>query len=156
MDLAKQNAPGIESHAAPEYRDALHPTEGETREPPFLLDLFENGVMDQIEKLRYYRKRGDVPFPQSPQQLGGVECGKINYAGSRDQGQQQVCHLGKNVEERQDSQNGVRWTYMRPRKNGFSLAQEIGVGEHHAFGVGGGARSVEERRQVVRPARHGA
>ncbi len=44
---------------------------------------------------------------------------------------------------------------VRPREDRLGLAQKIGVGEHHPFGIGGGARGVEKGSQIVRRAGHG-
>ncbi len=39
---------------------------------------------------------------------------------------------------------------MRPAEHRFHFAQQIGVGEHHAFGIGSGARGVEQGSDHIR------
>ena len=86
---------------------------------------------------------------QSAQQFGGVERLQVNDARSFDQRQQQVCHLGQHVEERQHAQQRVGGAKVDPVEYGLDFAQKIGVRQHHAFGVGGGAGGVEQGSEIV-------
>ena len=53
----------------------------------------------------------------------------------------------------QDAQQSVRRPNIDPIEYGFHFAKKIGVGEHHAFRVGGGAGGVEQGSEVIRRGR---
>src|SRR5581483_7876215 len=129
MDFAEENLPWIESKATAENgRRPQHAKRG-PHERTFFLHLFENTIMNQIEKLRYDAKDSDVSFLKRSEQLGRVERREINSACARDQRQQQIRHLRQNVKQRQHSENGVVGPDVGPVKNCIRFAEKIGVGE---------------------------
>ena len=53
------------------------------------------------------------------------------------------------MKHRENSEQRILWTNLDYREHRIRLADEVGVGEHHALWVGGRARGVEQRRQVA-------
>src|SRR6266568_6145606 len=53
------------------------------------------------------------------------------------------------MEQRQHSKNRIAWSNVCPRKHRFSFAEEVGMGEHDAFGIGRGARRIEKGGEIV-------
>ncbi len=49
----------------------------------------------------------------------------------------------------ENSEQGILGTDLHGGEHRVRLADEVGVGQHDALGIGGGARGVEQRRQVV-------
>ena len=105
--------------------------------------------MDQIVELRHDRERRDVALAQSAHEFGGVERFQIDDARSLHQREQQIGHLRQHVKERQHAEQRVGGAEIDPVEHGLDLAQEIGVGQHHALGIGGGAGSVEQGSEIV-------
>ena len=58
------------------------------------------------------------------------------------------------MEQRKHTKNRILRPNVRPRKHTSSLAQQIGMCEHYALGIGGGSRSVEKGSEVIGSARH--
>ena len=83
------------------------------------------------------------------QQFRGVESFEINDARALDQREQQVRHLRQHVKERQHAEQGVAGADIDPVEDGFDLAKDVGVSEHHAFGIGGCTRRIEQRSEIV-------
>ena len=87
---------------------------------------------------------------QRPQKFGGVQRFEINHARTLDQGQQQIRHLRQHVKHGQHAEQCVGGSDVDPVEYGLHFAQEVGVGQHHALGVGSRAGGVEQGSDVVR------
>ncbi len=55
------------------------------------------------------------------------------------------------MEQRQDPENGVARPDRDELEHSVGLGQQIAVGQHHAFGVAGGARRIKDDRHIVGP-----
>ena len=117
------------------------------------LDLLKDALVNQIKELRHNGKGRDVALAQSPQEFGSVQSLQINYARAFYQRQQQIGHLRQHVKHGQHAQQRIGRADVDPVKYRFHFAQKVGVGEHHALGVGGGARGVEQGSEIVRSSR---
>ena len=140
---------GVDADLAQRAIERHHAGENLLRDRAALRDFLEDALVNQIVKLRHDGKRGDVALAQRSQQFGRVERFQIDDARSLDQRQQQVRHLRQNVEERQHAEQGVGRAKVDPVEDGLDFAQKIGVSQHHALGVGGGAGGVEQGSEIV-------
>ena len=100
-----------------------------------LLDLLEDALVNQIEKLRHDGESRDVALLQRLQQFGGVEGFQVYDSRSLDQRQEQVRHLRQHVEQGQDAEQRVSGAEIDPVEDGVHFAEEVGVRQHHAFGI---------------------
>ena len=66
-----------------------------------------------------------------------------------DNGQHDVGHLGERVKERENAEDGVFGADVDHLENAFGFGLKVAVREHHALGIAGGARGVEDHRDVV-------
>jgi hypothetical protein len=66
MDSAKKHATGIEPEFSTRGVKSCQPFEDKSRKRSALLHLFEDALMDEIEKLRHHGKGSDVSFAQRP------------------------------------------------------------------------------------------
>src|SRR5690348_1698651 len=149
MDFTEENLPWIEPEATAENgRRPQHAKRG-PHERAFFLHLFENTIVNQVEKLRYDAKDRNVSFLKRSEQLGRVKRREINSACACDQRQQQIRHLRQNVKQRQHAKNGVAWPDVGPGKNRVSFSEKVSVREHHAFGIGSRTGGVEQGSNVV-------
>jgi hypothetical protein len=94
-------------------------------------------------------KRGNVAFLQSAQEFGSVQSLEIDDAGTVEQRQEEIRHLGEDVKHRENAEQRVLGADLDDRKDRVCLANEIGMCEHDALGIGGGAGSIEKRGEVV-------
>src|SRR5439155_13981532 len=154
MDFPEKQPTRIEPNLPAKHRDPPHRTECNSREAPLLRHLCEDSVVDQIKKLGHHSECRDLPFPQRFQQFSCIERRKKHRTCSSHERQQQIRHLRKHMEQRKHTKNRILRPNMRPRKNTFSLAQQIRMCEHYALGIGGGSRSVEKGSEVIGSARH--
>ena len=72
-----------------------------------------------------------------------------------DERQHDVGHLGERVKERENAEDGVFGADVDDAENAFGFGVEVAVREHHALGVAGGARGVEDHGDVVGGDRNG-
>ncbi len=105
--------------------------------------------MNQIKELRHDGECSDIALVQRPQQFGSVQRFEIYDARSLDQREKQVGHLGQHVKQGQHAEQSVARAKFDPVKNGFDLAQKIRVSQHHALGIGGSARGVEQGSEII-------
>ena len=53
------------------------------------------------------------------------------------------------MKHRENSKQRILRTNLDYREHRIRLADEVGVGKHDALGIGGGARGVEQRREIA-------
>jgi hypothetical protein len=75
----------------------------------------------------------------SPQQFCGVQRFQIHHARAFYQRQKKIRHLSQHVKHGQHAQQRVAWADFDPVEYCFHFSQQVRVGEHHAFGIGGGS-----------------
>jgi len=91
--------------------------------------------VDQVKKLRHHGKNSDLALVERTQQFRGVQCFQIDHTRTLNQRQQEIGHLREHMKERQHSEHRIFRTDMCPAENGFDFAHEVGVSQHHAFGI---------------------
>ena len=115
-----------------------------------LRDFLKDSLVDQIEELRHHGERGDVALAQGPQQFGRIQSFQINDARAFHQRQKQIRHLRQHVKHGQHTEQRVGRPDIHPVEHRFHFTQKVGVRQHHALGIGGGSRGVEQGSDVVR------
>ena len=64
--------------------------------------------------------------------------------------------MGQGVKERQHTKDRVARSESQQPEYRIAFTQQVGVGEHDAFGIGSGAGGVEDGRDIIRAGRNGA
>ena len=149
VNLGKQNSPGVDAHFAQTVIEGHETLKHFPRERSSFFDLLEYPLVNQIKELRHHGEGGNVPLAQSAQKLGRVQSLQVDHARAFHQRQKQIRHLCQHVKHRQHAQQRVGGSEVDPIEHGFHFTQKVGVGKHHALGVGGGSRGVEEGSEVV-------
>ncbi len=150
VQLAEKDAASVESNSAQAAIQRHQSLQRPPRHCAALGYLLEDALVNQVEKLRHHGKNRDLAFVERAQQFGGIQRFQIDDSGSFHQRQQEIGHLGEHVKERQHPKHGILRTDVRPSEYRFNFAQQIGVGEHHALGVGSCAGGVEQGSDNVR------
>ncbi len=83
------------------------------------------------------------------QQFAGVHRLEINDSHAARQREHDVGHLGKRVEERENAEDGVFGADVDHLEDTFGFGFKVAVRQHHALGVAGGARGIQDHRDVV-------
>ena len=148
VHLAEHRGADVDAGLAQHQVGAHQAAEHLLLQPSALVDLGGDLLVNQIEELRHAREDRDAPLGQGLEQVGGVERFEEDHARAHGKRQQQVGHLRERMEERQHAQHGVALRHVDHGKGRLALAGEVAVREHHALGVGGGARGVENHRGV--------
>src|SRR5438874_5936579 len=135
MNLPEENSSSIESEPAQHSIQRHQTAHGKLHDFATLRNFFEDAFVNEIEKLRDYGKRRNLPLAEGAQQVVGIQSFQINDAGSRYQRQQKIGHLREGMEERQQSQHSILWPDPQYRENSLDFAHQVGVGQHYALGV---------------------
>ncbi len=150
VNLSEENFAGVDMDSAQCAVQRHQGAHQRQRELAAFMQFFENALVNQVKKLGHNAKHGDVAFLQSAQQFGGVERFEIDDARAIEQRQEKVGHLREDMKHGENSQQRILGANLDYPEHRIRLADEVGVGEHDALWIGGGARGVEQRRQVVR------
>ena len=149
VNLSEEKFAGVDSEPpqpAVERHQRAHQPQ---REFAAFVQFLENALVNQVEELGHHGKRGDVAFLQGAQQFGGVQRLQVDDARAIEQRQEKIRHLREDMKHRENSQQRIRRADLHGGEHRIRFADEVGVGEHDALRIGGGARSVEQRRQVA-------
>ena len=139
VNLSEEKLAGVNSNAAQPTVERHQRARQSQRDLATLVQLFDNFFVNQVVELGHHAKRGDVAFPQSAQQFGRVQRFEVDDARAVKQGQEKVRHLREHVKHGENSEQGILRTNLDYREHRIRLADEVGVGEHDAFGIGSGA-----------------
>ncbi len=150
MQLAEESAAGVEPHLTQTAVQCHQGFQRPARNFAALGYFLEDALVNQVEKLRHHGKNSDLPLVQRPQQFRGVQCFQIDHLRALHQRQQQIRHLGEHMKERQHSEHRIVRTDLRPFEYRFHFAQQVGVGKHHALGIGSRAGGVEQGSDHIR------
>ena len=113
------------------------------RQRAALLHLAHDPLVDQIEELRHAREDGDLALGQRPHQLLRAERLEVDDTRAHRERQQQVGELRQRVEQRQHAQHAVVLGDVHHPERRVTLGDQVGVRQHHALRIRGGARGVE-------------
>ena len=111
-----------------------------------LRDLLHHALVNQVEELRHAREDRDLALRQRLDQIRRVQRLEIHDAGADRERQQQVGELRERMEQRQHAENRVLLGDVDDGERRIALGQQVRVGQHHAFRIGGGAAGVEDYR----------
>ena len=154
MHLLEQNWPRVDSHLAQRAIQSHEALERFLRERSPLFNFLKDAFVNQIEELRHHGKGGDIPLLQGAQKLGRVQRLQVHHARAFHQRQKQIRHLRQHVKHGQYAEQRVGWAQVDPIEHRFDLALEVGVGKHHALGIGSCSRGVKKGSEIFRSGRH--
>lgn len=105
--------------------------------------------MNQVKELRHDRESCNVALGQRAQEFRRVESFQIHNPGALDQRHQQIGHLGQDVKQRQHAEKGIAGPEINPIEYSLDFAKDVGMGQHHALGVGGSTGGVDQAGEIV-------
>ena len=155
VHAAEEDLAEVYAEPARKRGDGHHGAKQGTYDRALLLHFFLDAIENEIEELRHAGEDGDVAFLQGAKQFAGVHRLEVDDTHADGQRQHDVGHLGEGVEEREDAEDGVFGADVDDLEHTFGFGLEVAVREHHTLGIAGGARSVEDHRDVVRLDRDG-
>src|SRR6266446_1484667 len=121
MNLPEENSSSVESKPAQHSIQRHQTAHGELHDFATLRNFFEDAFVNEIEKLRDYGERRNLPLAEGAQQVVGIQSFQINDAGSGYKWKQQIRHLSKGMEERQQAKHRILWPNPQYRKNSLDF-----------------------------------
>ncbi len=107
MNLSEEKFAGVDANSAQPTVERHEHTHQSERQLAAFVQFLENLFVDQVVKLGHHAKRGDIAFPQSAQQFGGVQRFEIHDTRAVEQRQEKVRHLREDVKHRENSEERI-------------------------------------------------